>query len=544
MTDSKIQIISAPWQSPRPCFRTEFPLDLPPSAAFVYRSANNMALLSAGSCVFTPPAFDGEYPSEDVIVVGDEKSGTYILAGALTARRSLSYFTLIKHGRFHSIEVKQPEIAPDGTPEELICLEGNDWRKLLIEYAERSAEAMGVRPFSAETNLVGYCSWYYYYANVTEADVLENLSALVKSENRRRFPVDYFQIDDGYQAFQGDWLERRASWPSPLAETAAKIQAQGIRPGIWVMPFIASTASRTFREHPEWFVKNPAGEPLIFNGWSPPPDNHWACLDATQPEVREHMQMIFRTLYGYGFRFFKMDGLGFALPEGVRSDPEATAVSAFRAGLTAIHEAVPEATLLGCGAPFMPCLGLVDNCRISNDTGRSWHLSRPVNNADPNLSDPCIANALHAVRANWWMLDRWFRADPDAIMVRQDNIFITEGEARISLLTAILTGISVTSDNLRTIAPERLKLLGKSVSLRLFEPVPESWACDTWCQVFKGRCNGKSGVIIFNDSAEPCSFDLTELGFAEGVAEELLQERRICRVLQVPPHDGALLCEV
>ena len=60
---------------------------------------------------------------------------------------------------------------------------------------------------------------------------------------------------------------------------------------------------------------------------------------------------------------------------------------------------------------------------------------------------------------NWWMFDRWFRADPDTVMARQDNALYTLGEARISTLAAILTGVSITSDHLGTIAPERYRLL-------------------------------------------------------------------------------------
>ena len=45
----------------------------------------------------------------------------------------------------------------------------------------------------------GWCSWYHYYANVSAADIRENLA--VRAE---RFPaLRYVQIDDGYQARMG-----------------------------------------------------------------------------------------------------------------------------------------------------------------------------------------------------------------------------------------------------------------------------------------------------------------------------------------------------
>lgn len=57
-------------------------------------------------------------------------------------------------------------------------LRGNDWRKLLKEYAETAAREMGVKPFAADRNLTGYCTWYYYYDQVSEANLLENIDAI------------------------------------------------------------------------------------------------------------------------------------------------------------------------------------------------------------------------------------------------------------------------------------------------------------------------------------------------------------------------------
>ena len=72
---------------------------------------------------------------------------------------------------------------------------------------------MGVKPVSAETNLAGYCSWYYYYADVTERDFLDNLEALA-ARSDSPYSSGIAQIDDGYQTFQGDWPKSPAT-PHP-----------------------------------------------------------------------------------------------------------------------------------------------------------------------------------------------------------------------------------------------------------------------------------------------------------------------------------------
>lgn len=529
------------WKPQRNCYRAEFELDLPPGAGFMFRSSNNMTPLLVSSNVFWPPAFEGEYPSQDVIVVGDVDSRQYVLAGAVTAHRSLTYFSLLKRGRFKSILVKQPDILDGDTPEELVVLKGDDWRKLLFDYARIAAAKMKVPAIAAEKNLTGYCTWYYYYADVTEADFLENLRALEMKKNSP-YSAAVVQIDDGYQSFQGDWLDQDASWPTPLAEIGRRINAAGMRAGIWTMPLLASTASRVYREHPDWFVKKENGEVLEIHGWSPPPDHLWVCLDATQEAVREHLAKVFKTFRSWGFSYFKMDGLGFGLPQGVRQDRNATAVSAFRQALGAIREAVPDATLLGCCPPFLACLGLVDNCRVSPDTGRYWYApSLPLNcEGGPT---PGIASALHSTVSNFWMYDTWFRADPDTLMARQDNAYYTEGEARISVLTGILTGVAITSDHLGRIATERLDLLGKAARYRLRHARPLEWASDRWPQIFEGTIDGRRGIALINDAAVPVTYDFAKLGLT-GEAEELLQGLgKVTGQITLEPHDAALLIQ-
>lgn len=46
------------------------------------------------------------------------------------------------------------------------------------------------------------------------------------------------------------------------------------------------------------------------------------------------------------------------------------------------------------------------------------------------------------------MFDRWFRADPDVMFTRTDRIRLTLEECRLTVLVGILTGVTLTSDNL------------------------------------------------------------------------------------------------
>lgn len=480
--------------------------------------------------------------SKSVIVIGDAQTDRYILAGALTAWRSHSIFHLVRRGgRFTEIRVEQPDIRPGETPEELIVLEGNDWRKLLFEYADKAAERNNVKKIAAETNLTGYCTWYYYYKEVTGQNLLDNVKAL--AENRDVYAAEYVQIDDGYQSWQGDWLTRDKDWPFTLEEAAQNITSKGMKAGIWLMPFVASTASEVYKTHPDWFVTYPeTGETLTWHGWSPAPDNLWCCLDATNPEAREHIAYVFKEFRKMGYTYFKLDGLTFGLARGTRKDPNATPISAFRLLLKTIREAVPDCMILACCPHYLPCLGYFDNARASQDTSRYWSLD---NTAVKNLNFPLgtegIQGAMHCTVTKFWMYDKWYRMDPDSLMARQDNAFYTEGEARVSVITGIMTGIVITSDCLSSIAPERLALLGKAQKYRMRDVMPILHSRpNQWPTVFEGTVDGKRAIALINDSEAVMEYTFEELGLPKECLE-VLTDAKLTEKIALPAHDAALL---
>ena len=529
------------WENKKSCYEARLSLDfLPPDSSFVYRSSNNMAALDPMPPALPVSPWHAEVHSQDVIVAGNDRTGEYVLAGAVTAYRSLSFFTLVKDVRFTELVVRQPYIKPEETPEKIVILKGNDWRKLLLEYAETAAKEMGVKLNSREKNLTGYCTWYYYYADVSEANFLENL-AVLKQKVGSDYSPEVVQIDDGYQTFQGDWMDQDPSWPTPLQEIASGINRANIRPGIWLMPFVASTASRTFREHPEWFVKNQAGEPFVFAGWSQPPDDLWACLDATLPAAQEHIRNFMTHFHKMGFRYFKLDGLSFGLPDGVYSDPDATPVSAFRTAMKIIRESVPDSILLGCCPPFMACLGFTDMCRVSCDTAPLYAGEDPVYPVNSSEFTNGIKCALQGTISNWWKNDIWFKCDPDVIMAREDNANYTIGEARLSAAMGILTGIALTSDHLGKITPDRMKILESAAKYRLKNAYPADEAVNRWPYTFTGTVDGKPAALLLNLGRKEKTWTFADLHLPETCSEYLIGTGIVKHSLTLPPHDAALI---
>lgn len=527
MTDPA-PIIASPL--PPSGYHAEYRVNLPENAFFLYSTSNGMSMREPMAPIRDAGAHNSAFPSDDVIIIGDSEKAIYVLVGALTALRSLTHLTALKRaGRFHAITVWQPEIGPDEKPEEVIILTGSDWRALLVQYAEAAIQAnrLGRRP--RPPRLTGYCSWYYYYDKLSQADFLHNLAAIRQTAGRDGRPLlSIMQIDDGYQPFQGDWLERSDTWPDPMETVAAKIRAAGMTAGIWLMPFVVSTASRVYREHPEWLVRMDDGKIAMVQGWSPAPNHLWCFLDMTIPAVRAHIRKVCRTLHDWGFRYFKLDGLSFGLYPGRYHDPHATAVSAFRQGMQCIREALPDATILACGPVFLPCLGYADSCRCGNDTKADW---------------PMLADAVHGALSRWWQFDRWYCADPDVIIVRHDRSTLTDGERRISALAAILGGVAFTSDRIDLLSEYEKHLLRLGLELHVTDLMPQKWDYRKWDTVFTGRLNGGNALAVINDSECEMPIFLPEFGFT-ATAHELLHPLGQCHgTVTIPPHDAMLFAE-
>jgi len=137
-----------------------------------------------------------------------------------------------------------------------------------------------------EISPTGWCSWYHYFTDVTEADVRENLSEL----REWGIPVDVVQIDDGYMQAFGDWRSI-ANGFEDMSAVADDIAASGYRPGLWLAPFYVEAGADLYADHPEWFITEPTDADT--DGPGTPVDGGFRAgselygLDTTHPAVLE-----------------------------------------------------------------------------------------------------------------------------------------------------------------------------------------------------------------------------------------------------------------
>ncbi|WP_310596562.1 glycoside hydrolase family 36 protein [Aeromonas aquatica] len=347
----------------------------------------------------------GYHTVHNLLLVAQD-TGWLLLAFA-SCQRFGGEFRLYPSGRLQILmngEGRQLLPGEHWQSEALLCLEGPDREALLralADYIEAEHPSL-VADVAARPS--GWCSWYHYYADVSAADIRENLA--VRAE---RFPgLRYVQIDDGYQARMGDWLTPSAKFEQGVAALAAEIRAAGCEPALWVAPFIAEPGSRVFQDHPDWFVKGDDGLPLpservTYGGWRCTP---WYVLDGTHPEVQAHLERVFRTLREqWGIHYFKLDANFWgAIHGGHFCDPSATRVEAYRRGMAAVLRGAGEgAFLLGCNAPLWPSLGLVHGMRVSDDVERHG---------------PRFRQIAREAFCRAWQNDRLWALDPDCVCLR------------------------------------------------------------------------------------------------------------------------------
>ncbi len=316
-------------------------------------------------------------------------------------------------------------LAPGATLEiSPFCLRtGNSLSRLLEEYAEEVALNMGSRMKKPAES--GWCSWYHFYGKETFEDVVSCAEEL--SESRLSSLLRTVQIDDGWNRCLadnppdawGDWEAHPAKFPSGMAGATSRIHGLGFRAGLWLAPFAIARKSRFFAEHPDWLIRHrePATGELVPAPVADNPDIF--SLDCTHPGALAWLRATFsRVFFEWEFDYVKIDFLHFGVREGIRHDSEATSIEAYRRGLQVISDvAGEEKFILGCGAPLLASVGLVDGMRVGPDVGGRWSF-------DAGLTDWPVGNCsvrAAAIPSLWsqWMHGRWWQNDPDCLVVRE-----------------------------------------------------------------------------------------------------------------------------
>lgn len=120
-------------------------------------------------------------------------------------------------------------------------------------------------------------------------------SILALAETARKLGVECFVLDDGWfggrnddRAGLGDWTANLKKLPDGIGGLSRKIDAMGMKFGLWVEPEMVNLDSDLFRAHPDWILHVPER--------SISPSRHQYVLDFSRPEVVDAVYEMLHTL--------------------------------------------------------------------------------------------------------------------------------------------------------------------------------------------------------------------------------------------------------
>ena len=301
-----------------------------------------------------------------------------------------------------------------------------------------------------------WCSWYYRYYHFCHEDLLNYLNEFSKYSTD--IPFEFIQIDAGYFNSPGDWMETNWRWPEGLKPAFDEIKRYGYKPGIWIAPYMVGNRSKIFRQHPDWVLCTREGNYVTqmqyFGEWRlwGMQDEEYYVLDTSHPQAMEYICDVFKKFKEWGARFFKTDFMLWGIQDSskvCRHTPGKTSIEYFVDLLKEIKKILgQECFWLGCIAPFLPFLGYADGMRIAGDVGPQWSKGfGPV-------------NMLTEISADQYFNHVYWQNDPDAILLRDFNIHLSEEErTALALLQALSGGMIYTSDPIHQLSDASRELL-------------------------------------------------------------------------------------
>jgi|GEM_PF-24831 len=356
-------------------------------------------------------------------------------------------------------------------------VETGDEDAVFSNYLARCHDVSGLEPRSAAP-WTGYTTWYQHYTNITQQIVLDNLEAF----GARKVPIDIFQIDDGWQSAVGDWLHVNEKFPQGMRALADRIHEAGYRAGLWLAPFVAERKSLVISEHPEWFLRDAAGNPVPAgnsNLWS----GDFYALDLYDPGFRDYLTTVFHSiLHEWKFDLVKLDFLyGACLAPGGGRTRGRKMVDA----MDFLRRLAGDKLILGCGVPLGPAIGRVEVCRIGPDVGHEWAntLTRGLGIRETISTVTALENAM----GRRHLSGRAFSNDPDVFFLRRlsfdgqrfdpvvalqelrwgKRIPLTDAEKyTLFLLNNIFGRLVFTSDDINEYSDEVMSLYLSSFPLR------------------------------------------------------------------------------
>jgi hypothetical protein len=315
----------------------------------------------------------------------------------------------------------------------------------------------------------GWCSWYYYFYEISEGEIKKNAKWM--AENLKDYGVEYIQIDDGWEGVghgfgsNRDWTTINNRFPGGMNNLAAYIKGLGFKPALWIAPHGQSNPN-VIKANKDAFLLKPDGTSL---------SDTWEgkfLVDPSTEEGHAYLRNLFKTLSGWGYDYYKIDGQPCVIDEyrkhaGQMKNPTKTPDELYRKTLQTIHEAIgPKRYLLGCWEIPLEGVGLAEGWRTGADVVPGWE---------------GFKIALKATMNFYFMHNVVWYCDSDNIMVHNP---LTLDQARAWATLQGLTGQALMcSDRMMDLSDARVELYRRiypAVDARPLDLFRGTMNKDTW----------------------------------------------------------------
>jgi alpha-galactosidase len=300
----------------------------------------------------------------------------------------------------------------------------------------------------------GWCSWFSFFGAISEAEVLRQ--AEFAARHLKPFGFEYMQVDDGFYRAFGDW-EGNDRFPHGMKWLAEQIRKTGLKPGIWLAPYVIAEGTGLHQKHPDWLIHRPDGKlkqigPGLVEGSKEAEQQKpkLYALDITHPDAAAWLRKLFDTVVNeWGYDFIKIDFVEWTLLAADRYyDPTITKAAIYRRGVEIMREAMgPRRHLLDCG-PGPVTVGLLDSMRIELDQPPvTWH--------QYFLHSASTAPA--AAKRYFYHKRTWIN---DADHVVLSNLTVPQAQAAATIV-ALSGGNMISGDRMTDLDAPRLDILKK-----------------------------------------------------------------------------------
>lgn len=300
--------------------------------------------------------------------------------------------------------------------------------------------------------IYGWTSWYYYYRNIDKEKIIKNIDYIDKLP----INIDYFQIDDGWEDYIGDWNEK-PNFKNSLKEISEKINEKNVKPGIWVAPFAVEKSSKIFKEKSPLILKNKNGKPVPV-GFNPLWGGYFYALDMNRDDSIDYVLEKLILLKEKGFELFKLDFLYTFFNSYITKKNDESIYERYIFVMKKIKKELKASKILGCGAPYILMDGIYDILRIGPDTKDGWkdYFTRLIGFSENVEAFNSLRNTLFRTIST----PKFFLSDPDVVFIKPKKLNSFERNS-ILIIDYFLSNVIFFSDPLYNLNDNDFSLLLK-----------------------------------------------------------------------------------